>query len=129
MRKAFVSALVAAAITTVLASPTIADVLESFLGDTFDATRVSDALVTSGIAAWWASGAFVSCPAGVGAAFGVCLLGYLLAFLFNATSQRAEDGGVLGEAQLRGVGALVRGSSTWNGKSEPAAHGLVYGYR
>lgn len=129
MKKTFVGGLVAAAITTVLISPTIAGTLESLIAGTFDAACAPDALITSGIPAWWVSGAFFSCPAGVCTTFGICLLGYLLAFFSNAASQRAEDGGVLGEAQLKGIDALARGSSTWDGKSEPTDRGLVYGYR
>ncbi len=129
MKKALVGALVAAVITVVLISPTVASMLDSIIAGTFDAACVPDALITSGIPAWWASGAFFSRPAGVCAAFGICLLGYLLATFSNAASQRADDGGVLGAAQLKGTGALMKGWSTWDGKSEPTARGLVYGYR
>ena len=129
MKKSLVGALIAAAITTILISPTVAGMVESLLAGAFDASCVPAAFVTSGIPAWWLSGSFAACPAGVGVTFVTCLLGYLLAFLSSAANQRAEDGGVLGEAQLKGIDALVRGSSAWDGKSEPAARGLVYGYR
>ena len=129
MKRSLVGAFIAAAITTILISPTVAGMVESLLAGTFDPACVPDAFIASGIPAWWISGACLSCPAGVCATFGICLLGYLLAFFSNTASQRAEDGGVLGAAQLKGTDALVRGSLTWDGKSEPTARGFVYGYR
>lgn len=129
MRRKLVAALIAAAVTAALASPTVAAPLAALLDGTLDAAAAPMELVTGDIPAWWLSGAFSTCPAGVGATLAASLACYLLAFLTNAGGQRAEDGGVLGSARLKGPGELRRGSCTWDGSSEPRARGLVYGYR
>lgn len=128
MKKKLIAALVAAAVTTLLASPTVAAPLCALLDGSLDASAVPAALVTGGIPAWWLSGAFMGCAPGVVVAFAASLACYLLALLANAGGQRAEDGGVLGAARLKGPGELRRGSLTWDGRSAPRARGLVYGY-
>lgn len=77
---------------------------------------------------WWLSGGFLSYPVGTPAVLLVLFLASLLFFSSEAAKGRAEDGGILGSAQLKSGTEAVRGSSTWDGKASPKERGLVYGF-
>lgn len=85
----------------------------------FDLTAVPD---------WWLSGGFAAHPAGT---IAILALLFLISLLFFATERakgRAEDGGVLGNARVKEGREVIKGSMTWDGKSEPKGHGYVFGF-
>lgn len=86
---------------------------------TFDLTAAPDC---------WLSGGFAAHPTGT---IAVLALLFLISLLFFATENakgRAEDGGALGNARVKEGREVIKGSMTWDGRSEPKGRGYVYGF-
>lgn len=77
---------------------------------------------------WWLSGTFLSFPTGTLAVLLICFLVSILFFAQDTANRRANDGGVLGSARVGEGAEVVRGSDTWDGRSNPSSRGYVYGY-
>lgn len=86
---------------------------------TFDLTAVPD---------WWLSGGFTAHPVGTIAVLAVLFLISLLFFASENAKGRAEDGGALGSARVKEGREVIKGSMTWDGRSEPKGRGYVYGF-
>lgn len=124
-----VATLLGAAALTALAAPAVAGPASSLLrGEAPDLARAISTLDLANIPGWWASGAPIGFADGLLATFALCLLAASLAALSASAGSRAEDGGVLGSARIKSGREALRGSETWDGRSDPAARGLVYGY-
>lgn len=79
--------------------------------------------------AWWASGAALAdLPGALLAALLCSIACFALALAASADPRRAE-GGTLGRARLRRGREALRGSDLWDGRSEPAGAGYVYGFQ
>lgn len=123
----FAKSALAAAILEVTAAPAIAQPLDTMArGQT--PTLDARALDAAAISTWWASAAFADCPLGTLASLAACLLAALLFFAQQDATGRAADGGVLGSARVKSGIEAIRGSDTWNGRSEPKSRGYVYGF-
>lgn len=86
---------------------------------TFDLTAVPD---------WWLSGGFTAHPVGTIAVLAVLFLISLPFFASENAKGRAEDGGALGSARVKEGREVIKGSMTWDGRSEPKGRGYVYGF-
>lgn len=82
----------------------------------------------SSVPNWWFSGSVFIWASGALVTFVTCLLVSLLFFAQDAAGSRAKDGGVLGSARIREGAEAIRGSDTWDGRSEPKTRGYVYGF-
>lgn len=121
--------LLGAAALAALAAPALAGPASSLLrGEEPDLAPAISTLDLAAVPAWWASGAPLGCADGLAATFALCLLASSVAALSASAGRRAEDGGVLGSARIKSGREVVRGSETWDGRSDPSARGLVYGY-
>lgn len=129
MLEELIAALVAAAATTPLVSPTLAEPIGSLIDGTYNIAAAPVHPVSGGIIAWWLSGGLAPSLPGIGTIFAVSFTCYLFAFFAKSGEQRAKDGGVLGAARLKDAHELRKGSFTWDGCSAPRGRGLVYGYR
>lgn len=129
MLEDLIAALIAAAATTPLVSPTLAEPIGALIDGSYNVAATPVRLVTGDIFAWWLSGAFAPFPTGLGTTFAVSLTCYLFALLAKSGEQRAKGGGALGAARLKDAHELRKGSFTWDGRSAPRGRGLVYGYR
>ena len=129
MLEDLIAALIAAAATTPLVSPTLAEPIGALIDGSYNVAATPVRLVTGDIFAWWLSGAFAPFPTGLGTTFAVSLTCYLFALLAKSGEQRAKDGGALGAARLKDAHELRKGSFTWDGRSAPRGRGLVYEYR
>ena len=129
MLEELIAALVAAAATTLLVSPTLAEPIGALIDGTYNIAAAPFHPVSGDIIAWWLSGSLVPSLPGIGTIFAVSLTCYLFALLAKSGEQRAKDGGVLGAARLKDARELRKGSFTWDGRSAPRGRGLVYGYR
>lgn len=129
MLEELIAALVAAAATTLLVSPTLAEPIGALIDGTYNIAAAPVHPVSGDIIAWWLSGGLAPSLPGIGTIFAVSLTCYLFAFLAKSGEQRAKDGGALGAARLKDAHELRKGSFTWDGCSAPRGRGLVYGYR
>ena len=125
--KPLIPSLIAALALTLFISPAYAQVADSLISGVGMPTAIPWFDVAA-IPTWWLSGSFADCPVGVFAIFIFSLLSSLLFFLTDAASRRADDGGILGEARVKTGAEVIRGSETWDGKSEPKSRGYVYGF-
>lgn len=117
MLEDLIAALIAAAATTPLVSPTLAEPIGALIDGSYNVAATPVRLVTGDIFAWWLSGAFAPFPTGLGTTFAVSLTCYLFALLAKSGEQRAKDGGALGAARLKDAHELRKGSFTWDGRS------------
>ncbi len=125
--KALLPAFIAALALTFFISPACAQIVNDLVMGAGIPTALPE-LDMSAIPPWWLSGSFARYPAGIFAIFIFSLLASLLFFLTDAANKRADDGGVLGEARVKQGAEVIRGSETWDGKSEPKSRGYVYGF-
>lgn len=125
--KTLIPSLIAALALTLFISPACAQAVSSFIAGADMPTAIPE-FDAAAIPAWWLSGSFADCPAGILAIFSLSLFASLLFFLTDAANKRADDGGVLGEARVKTGVEVIRGSETWDGKSEPKSRGYVYGF-
>lgn len=77
---------------------------------------------------WWLSGEPLTYPAGTATSLAMLFLFSLLFFSSEKAKGRAEDGGVLGSARVKEGREVIKGSMTWDGRSEPKGRGYVYGF-
>lgn len=129
MRRQVTGVLVAAAVLFALVAPCVAPAFEAALAG--DSAAALDGIAAYSIAlapTWWADGSFLALPTGTVASATLALLSSALAFAAMATPRRGDDGGVLGNARVRTGREAIAGSDTWDGRSEPAVRGYVYGF-
>lgn len=125
-----VNALIPSTISTVALGvpfcPTLAPILQEML----DGSGIT-AIEPPGIslaAQWWTSGGPLSSPEGTIASLALLFLCSFLFFTIEFSGGRAEDGGALGSARVKEGREVVKGSMTWDGRSEPKGRGYVYGF-
>lgn len=123
MLEDLIAALIAAAATTPLVSPTLAEPIGALIDGSYNVAATPVRLVTGDIFAWWLSGAFAPFPTSLGTTFAVSLTCYLFALPAKSGEQRAKDGGALGAARLKDAHELRKGSFTWDGRSAPRGRG------
>lgn len=93
MLEDLIAALIAAAATTPLVSPTLAEPIGALIDGSYNVAATPVRLVTGDIFAWWLSGAFAPFPTSLGTTFAVSLTCYLFALPAKSGEQRAKDGG------------------------------------
>lgn len=119
----------AAMLLNIGTSPLLAEPVESLLaGDPPDFAAIGAGLGPTEAIEWWLYAGFADHPLGTLASLTLCWLISLLFFAQQDAGDQTSDGGVLGNARLRTGREAIRGSDTWNGKSEPASRGYVYGF-
>lgn len=129
MRRELIYTLAGAIALAALSAPVLAEPASTLLrGEAPDAPRAIGKLDVSAVPGWWASGTPLELADGVLAVFALCLLVASLVALSASAGRRAEDGGVLGSARIKTGAEVLRGSETWDGRSDPSARGFVYGY-
>lgn len=120
---------VAAVPLSIIACPSFATSLDALAMDgMLSPEMLGNGLSFGTIPTWWLSRSFLSCPVGTALVLALC---WLLSFLFfanDAAKQRQADGGALGDARVKTGAEAIRGSETWDGKSEPKSRGYVYGF-
>lgn len=119
---------VTAVILNLFAAPILASPIEELLAGQATGLPLGAMLDYSVIPSWWTSLSFASLPVGTAASYAACLLVALLLFTQQEANSRAEDGGVLGSSRVKRGGEALRGSDTWDGRSEPKSRGYVYGF-
>ena len=129
MKRIYSTALIASVATTVLVAPFLAQPLTLILhGGTLDFISILGSADISDVPAWWLSGNFISCLGGLLVTWTLCFLIFLLLVFSSASTQRADDGGVLGRARIKKGAKAINGSATWDGKQSPKTRGFVYGF-
>lgn len=129
MKNSYITALAASIALTIATAPFLAVPLSALIhGNAPDLLTILDGASLSVVPSWWFSGGFAPCFDGVLAVWALSFFVCLLLALMSASTQRKEDGGVLGSARIKEGTAVVRGSATWDGKRNPEARGFVYGY-
>ena len=102
MKRIYSTALIASVATTVLVAPFLAQPLTLILhGGTLDFISILGSADISDVPAWWLSGNFISCLGGLLVTWTLCFLIFLLLVFSSASTQRADDGGVLAEPASR----------------------------
>lgn len=129
MKHIYSTALIASAAITVLVAPFLAQPLSLILhSETPDFISVLGSADISDVPAWWLSGSFISCLDGLLATWAIIFLICLLLVFSSASTQRADDGGVLGSVHIKKGAEAINGSATWDGKQGPKTRGFVYGF-
>lgn len=129
MKHIYSTALIASAAITVLVAPFLAQPSSLILhGETPDFISVLGSADISDVPAWWLSGSFIPCLDGLLATRAIIFLICLLLVFSSASTQRADDGGVLGSAHIKKGAKAINGSATWDGKQGPKTRGFVYGF-
>lgn len=124
-----IKSLAAAVVLGLAMCPALARPIETLVsGGTADIASAFASLDVSAALGWWLSAEFLACPTGSLITLLACLLVSLLFFAQDAAGRRADDGGVLGSARVKGGAEAIRGSDTWDGRGEPRSRGYVYGY-
>lgn len=127
--KAVAGALASAAIICALFSPVAAEPFDSLIKGEPAGIHLEEGVPSPEDAlGWWLGGSAAGHAGGVAALFAG---GFAVSFLHFATEEakgRERDGGVLGSARVKTGAEAVRGSDTWDGRSEPRSRGYVYGY-
>lgn len=129
MKTVYITSLIASMILVLFsapfASPTLAAVLHGVPIYSLDATNE---MTVSTVVEWWISGRCIAYADGIVADWFLCFIGCILVGLSSVSNKRADDGGVLGSARIKSGLEAMRGSATWDGKSDPQARGFVYGF-
>lgn len=128
MKDAYITAIAASLVLTVLAAPFLAASLSGLLHGTAPDLAALGNIGIAAVPDWWLSGGFAAYPGGLLATWLLCLVASLLMALSGASGRRAADGGVLGSARIKTGAEVVKGSTTWDGKRSPKARGFVYGF-
>ncbi len=129
MRRICISALILSAALTAIAAPFFASSISAILhGLTPELPVFLNGIEVTFIPKWWSMGSFLKYPDGLFTTWALCFLFALLMALSNASGQRANDGGVLGNARIKSGKEVVHGSTTWDGKHSPKSRGFVYGF-
>lgn len=124
-----VKSFVATVVLGFLVCPALAQPIEVFIsGGASNQTFYLASFDIAGIPQWWFSGTPLSCARGSLAVLLGCFLVSPLFIAHDAANRRADDGGVLGDARIKDGAEVIRGSDTWNGRSEPKSRGYVYGF-
>ena len=126
MLEDLIAALIAAAATTPLVSPTLAEPIGALIDGSYNVAATPVRLVTGDIFAWWLSGAFAPFPTSLGTTFAVSLTCYLFVLLAKSGEQRAKDGGALGASSSRAGWRSSGAGSSPTASGSPAGRGVAF---
>lgn len=129
MKTKMLTALISSLFLTVLACPALAVPIDALAaGGGLDESALPAAFDARAVLGWWLSGEFAAHPLGTLSTFLLAVCTCALIAYSSALNERAEDGGVLGDARIKTGREVVKGSMTWNGAANPSSRGFVYGF-
>ena len=101
MKTKMLTALIASIVLAALACPVLAVTVDRLVaGLPLDASAIPTTFDAGTVLGWWLSGTFALCPAGTALTLLLSLCTCTLLAWSSALNDRAEDGGVLGEAHV-----------------------------
>lgn len=129
MKTKMLTALISSLFLTVLACPALAVPIDALAaGGGLDESALPAAFDARAVLGWWLSGEFAAHPLGTLSTFLLAVCTCALIAYSSALNERAEDGGVLGDAHVKTGREVVKGSVTWDGSTIPSSRGFVYGF-
>lgn len=128
MKTKLLTALISSILLAILACPVLAAPIDGLVSGTPSDAQALPTLDLATVPAWWLSGTFALHPAGTALTLLLSLGTCALIACSSALGERADDGGVLGDARVKTGREVVRGSMTWDGSASPSSRGFVYGF-
>lgn len=128
MKTKLLTALISSILLAILACPVLAAPIDGLVSGTPSDAPALPTLDLATVPAWWLSGTFALHPTGTALTLLLSLGTCALIACSSALGERADDGGVLGDARVKTGREVVRGSMTWDGSASPSSRGFVYGF-